>query len=173
MTLIVSGLAEVPAIVARRRPSHMITLLDPASMIETPKGLDPDRHLKLAVNDIAEPMDGLVLPQETLVHNLIRFAADWDETQPMLIHCWAGISRSTASAFVIACERSPDADEMDIAMALRAAAVHASPNRRIVALADDVMGRRGRMVDAVAAMGDYDYLRAQPFEFSARHGQVG
>ncbi len=87
----------------------------------------------------------------------------------MLIHCWAGISRSTASAFALACERSPDADERAIAQAMRAAAPHASPNRRIVALADDMLDRRGRMVDAVAAMGDYDWERARPFEFEARH----
>jgi predicted protein tyrosine phosphatase len=171
VTLIVSGLAEAPAIIARRRPSHMVTLLDPASMIDTPDGIAPDRHLRLAVNDIDAPMDGLVLPQETLVHNLLAFAAGWDEAEPMLIHCWAGVSRSTASAFVIACERSPEADERAIALAMRQVAAHASPNRRIVALADDVMGRRGRMVDAVAAMGDYDYAQARPFEFQARHGR--
>ena len=55
MTLIVCGLAEVPAIIAARAPSHMITLLDAASMIETPAGLPPDHHLRLSVNDIAEP----------------------------------------------------------------------------------------------------------------------
>jgi predicted protein tyrosine phosphatase len=38
-----------------------------------------------------------------------------------------------------------------------------------VALADDMLGRRGRMVDAVAAMGDYDWERAGPFDFAARH----
>lgn len=169
MTIIVSGLAEVPALILRRRPSHLVTLLDPATMIETPDGLSPDRHLKLAVNDIAEPADGLIPPDENLVAQLLAFGRTWDETQPMLIHCWAGISRSTASAYTLACERSPEVDELDIALAMRRAAAHASPNRRIVALADDMLGRRGRMVDAVAAMGDYDWERARPFEFQVRH----
>lgn len=169
MTIIVSGLAEVPALIVRRRPSHLVTLLDPASMIETPEGLAADRHLKLAVNDIAEPAEGLIPPDETIILRLLAFGRTWDETHPMLIHCWAGISRSTASAFALACERSPDADEHAIAQTMRAAAPHASPNRRIVALADDMMGRRGRMVDAVAAMGDYDWERARPFEFEVRH----
>ena len=169
MSIIVSGLAEVPALILRRRPSHLITLLDPATMIETPQGLLPERHLKLAVNDIAEPTEGLIPPDESVVLRLLAFGRTWDETAPMLIHCWAGISRSTASAFTLACERSPDVDERAIAMAMRLAAPHASPNRRIVALADDMLGRRGRMVDAVAAMGDNDWERAQPFEFEARH----
>lgn len=169
VTIIVSGLAEVPALILRRKPSHLVTLLDPATMIETPAGLAPDRHLKLGVNDIAEPTEGLIPPDETVVARLLAFGATWDETAPMLIHCWAGISRSTASAFTLACERSPGADEREIAMAMRRAAPHASPNRRIVALADDMLGRRGRMVDAVAAMGDYDWEQARPFEFKARH----
>lgn len=169
MTIIVCGLADVPALIAKRHPSHLVTLLDPATMIETPPGLAPERHLKLGVNDIADPMEGLILPDESVVTRLLAFGSDWDETQPMLVHCWAGISRSTASAFVLACERSPDAEEFQIAMAMRQAAAHASPNRRIVALADDILGRRGRMVDAVAAMGDYDYEAARPFEFETRH----
>jgi predicted protein tyrosine phosphatase len=169
VTLIISGLAEVPALIARRKPSHLITLLDPATMIETPTVLAPERHLKLGVNDIAEPTEGLIPPDESVVMRLLAFGRTWDETAPMLIHCWAGISRSTASAFTLACERSPEADERAIALAMRAVAPHASPNRRIVALADDMLGRRGRMVDAIAAMGEYDWERAQPFDFAARH----
>jgi len=169
VTIIVCGLAEVPAIIAARRPSHLVTLLDPASMIETPDGFG-DRHLKLGVNDIAEPTEGLVLPSETLVTDLLAFARNWDETAPMVVHCWAGISRSSASAFVLACERNPQISEKAIALSMRKAARHAYPNRRIVALADDVLGRRGRMVDAVEAMGDYEYSGVGvPFDFSVRY----
>ena len=91
-------------------------------------------------------------------------------TAPMIVHCWAGISRSSASAFILACDRNPQADEHLIAMRMRRAAKHAYPNRMIVALADDILGRRGRMVDAVEAMGDYEYSGyGVPFDFSAAH----
>ena len=170
MTLIVCGLAEVPAIIAARAPSHMITLLDAASMIETPAGLPPNHHLRLSVNDIAEPTEGLILPSADLVHRLLAFGRAWDARTPMIVHCWAGISRSSASAFILACDRNPDADERLIAMRMRRAAKHAYPNRKIVALADDILGRRGRMVDAVEAMGDYEYSGyGVPFDFSAAH----
>jgi predicted protein tyrosine phosphatase len=169
LTLIVCGLSEVERLIAERRPSHLITLLDPASMIETPAGLAAQRHLRVGVNDIAEPMEGLVLPGERVVTDLIAFARDWDESAPMLIHCWAGISRSTAAAFTIACERSAPGKEADIARALREAAPHAYPNRRIVALADDLLGRRGRMVDAVEAIGLGDFAMGFPFDLAARH----
>ncbi|HEY9234614.1 MULTISPECIES: tyrosine phosphatase family protein [Phenylobacterium] len=170
MTLIVCGLAEVPALIASRAPSHMITLLDAASMIETPRNFAADRHLRISVNDIAEPTDGLVLPSEAMVERLIAFGRGWDASAPMIVHCWAGISRSSASAFVLACDRNPHADEMTIAMGMRRAAKHAYPNRRIVAIADDVLGRRGRMVDAVEAMGDYEYSGVgAPFDLAASY----
>lgn len=170
MTIIVCGLAEVPGVIASRRPSHMVTLLDPASMIETPAGVAADRHLRIGVNDIAEATEGLVLPTEQVVNDLLAFGATWDETAPMIVHCWAGISRSTASAFILACERNPDMDERSIALAMRKAARHAYPNRRIVALADDLMGRRGRMVDAVEAMGGNDLVTmGVPFDFAVRY----
>ena len=169
MQLIVCGLADVEPLIAARRPSHMITLLDPASMIETPAGLAPERHLRLGVNDISEPMEEMILPGEDTVRRILAFGRTWDGERPMLVHCWAGISRSTATAFTLACERSPESDERAIAAALRRAAPHAAPNRRIVALADDLMGRGGRMVDAVEAMGDYDVSAPGPFDFPARH----
>lgn len=170
MTLIICSLDDLNAVIEDRQPSHLITLLDPASMIATPAGVAPDRHLKIGVNDIAEPAEGLVLPDESVVARVLDFGATWDETQPMVVHCWAGISRSTASAFILACERNPHVAETAIARAMRRAAPHASPNRRIVALADDMLGRRGRMVDAIDAMGAYDYMAARAFDFPARHG---
>ena len=169
MTLIICGLSEVPRLVAERRPSHLVTLLDPASMIDTPAGIEARRHLRLAVNDIAAPSEGLIAPDAVLVESLLAFGADWDERAPMLIHCWAGVSRSTASAFVQACERSPEADKRAIARAMRGAAPHAYPNRRIVALADDLMGRRGRMVDAIESMGAGELMFGTPFDFAVRH----
>nr|QQZ48631.1 hypothetical protein JKL49_13925 [Phenylobacterium glaciei] len=47
MTFIICGLAEVPAVIAARAPSHMVTLLDPASMIATPAGIEAANHLRL------------------------------------------------------------------------------------------------------------------------------
>lgn len=170
MTIIVCGLADLPSVIAARRPSHMVTLLDPTTMIETPDAIAPDRHLKLGVNDIAQPAEGLTAPDETLVGRLLTFAESWDERDPMVIHCWAGVSRSTASAFTLACARSPEVDEAAIAWTLRSLAPHAYPNRRIVALADDMLGRQGRMVDAVEAIGGNGFVSlGSPFDFAARH----
>jgi predicted protein tyrosine phosphatase len=64
-----------------------------------------------------------------------------------------GISRSTASAYASVCALNPQRDETDIAQALRRASPTATPNIRIVALADRLLGRGGRMVAAIEAIG--------------------
>jgi predicted protein tyrosine phosphatase len=169
MVLIVTPLSRLHAVIAERRPSHLITLLSPEELIATPPGFDPARHLRLGVHDIDMPARGMVAPDGALVEAVLAFARGWDAAAPMVVHCWAGISRSTASAFAIACERDPRADELEIALAMRRASPSAYPNRRIVALADDILGRRGRMLEAVEAMGGNGMAtEGVPFELPAR-----
>jgi predicted protein tyrosine phosphatase len=71
----------------------------------------------------------------------------------MVVHCFAGISRSTAGAFVAACALNPRREELTIARELRRLSQTASPNRRIVSIGDRLLGRSGRMVDAVETIG--------------------
>ena len=145
--------SKVPDAARELRPSHLITLLDPADEMPTPEDIPGHRHLRLGVHDIAIARPEFTAPDEQHVRELIAFARGWDRRQPMLIHCWAGISRSTATAFTIACLFNEPGREHDIARLLRARAAHAQPNPRIVALADALLDRDGRMVDAVDAMG--------------------
>jgi predicted protein tyrosine phosphatase len=81
----------------------------------------------------------------------------WDRGSPLVVHCFAGISRSTAAAFVSVCALNPDREELAVARALRDASSTACPNLRIVALADAVLGRGGRMVAAIDAIGRGGY----------------
>ncbi|MFN9357143.1 MAG: tyrosine phosphatase family protein [Alphaproteobacteria bacterium] len=105
------------------------------------------------MHDTVRPAPGQTPPDELHVRELLVFARDWSRSQPMLVHCWAGISRSTASAFAIACMVAPPGNELRIARLLRERAPHAHPNARIVAIADALLGRDGRRVDAIDAIG--------------------
>lgn len=145
-------------------PSHLVSLLDPHSMIDTHPSLHPARHLRLSVNDIAGPRDGMIPPGEEHIQQILTFIDQWDQAAPLLIHCWAGISRSTAAAFIVLCHLNAGAEHR-AARLMRARASHAQPNRRLVALADELMGRNGRMIEAVAAMG--------PGEFGVGFGVEG
>ncbi|WP_165187001.1 tyrosine phosphatase family protein [Caulobacter soli] len=154
MTLLVCPLSQVETARALHRPSHLISLLSPSSPAEAWPGADTgETCLRLAFHDIAEVREGLTPPDAALVARLLDFAADWDAKRPMLIHCWAGVSRSTAAAFIIACQRAPRRAEQDIAQALRRAAPYATPNPLLVSLADAALDRHGRMSAAVAEIG--------------------
>jgi len=149
----VCPLSQVEHAVTRHGPSHIISLLDPETPIRTPSGFADHNHHKVAVNDIAEIRQDMIAPSESHVNGIIAFAAAWPREAPLLIHCWAGISRSTASAFITLCLHNPEGLERALAQRLRDKAPHAQPNRRIVALADEIMGRQGRMIEAVEAIG--------------------
>lgn len=110
-------------------------------------------RLVLDVSDIAAPRDGFALAGEAHVAELLGFARAWDRLHPLLIHCYAGVSRSTAAAYAIACALDPGRDEAAVAAALRHVSPSATPNPRLVALADAALGRSGRMVDAIRAIG--------------------
>jgi predicted protein tyrosine phosphatase len=115
--------------------------------------LQQGHHLHLTLHDIDEPADGFIAPEAHHIESLVAFARAWPQDSPLLIHCFAGISRSTAAAFTAMCALNGDGDEHRLAQELRAQSPQATPNRRMVALADDLLNRRGRMVDSVAAIG--------------------
>ena len=139
--------------VARTGARSLVTLLSPGTPVERPAPIAPERHLNIAMSDILEPMPGQVQPAFVHLDAFLDFVDGWDRQAPMLIHCYAGVSRSTASAFIAACKLSPHRSEAEIAQTLRAASPTATPNLRFVALADERLGRGGRMVSAIEAIG--------------------
>ena len=151
--IVVCPLHKVGSVVEDHAPSHAISLLGSDHEMPSIPSLAPDNHLKLSFNDISAPMDGYVPPGQADVETLVEFVRGWDPASPMLIHCWAGVSRSTAGAFITQCVVAPDADELDLAKRLRTASPSATPNKLMVAFADDLLGRKGRMIDAVAIIG--------------------
>jgi predicted protein tyrosine phosphatase len=152
----VCSLALIAETVARTGAGSLVTLLSPGTEIERPIGIRPERHLYLAVSDIVEPTPGQVLADAAHLDELLEFVHAWDRAAPMLIHCFAGVSRSTAAAYIVACALMPNRDELAVAQALRAASRTATPNARLVALADEALARRGRMSHAIAAIGRGD-----------------
>jgi predicted protein tyrosine phosphatase len=121
-------------------------------------------HLSVQVDDITEQIEGFVAPSEIHVEQVLNFVRGWDRRAPLVVHCYAGISRSTASAFAAACMLNPHRDEIAIARQIRAASPIAQPNRLIVGLADKALGREGRMLRALDQMGPGNLLvEGRPF----------
>jgi predicted protein tyrosine phosphatase len=151
--IIITPLSGLERTIRDHSPSHVVTLLSPEHMIETPQGFLAEHHLKIGMNDIADPSLGSTPPHDDHIRSLLEFGRVWEATSPLLVHCWAGISRSTAAAFILMCDRLDHVKECEIAKALRLRAPHANPNRLMVKLADEALGRKGRMIEAIERMG--------------------
>jgi predicted protein tyrosine phosphatase len=151
--LVVSSLADLPGTVAQHGALDVVTLINADTPVERPSGVSPERHLFLGMNDISAPSEGMTHPGENHLEELLEFGMRWDRHQPLAIHCWAGISRSTAAAYILACAINPALDEKKLAEELRRRAPSATPNALLVAIADRKLGRDGRMIEAIRSIG--------------------
>ena len=149
----VCSLARLHATVDETGARHVVTILKHSDRVVLPSHIAPQNHLVISVDDIAVPIEGYTAPGEEHVARLIEFVGAWDRAAPMVVHCWAGISRSTAGAYVTACALNPGRDEMEIAWDIRRASRTAQPNPRIVSIADRLLKRDGRMVRAIETIG--------------------
>jgi predicted protein tyrosine phosphatase len=174
MNIIVCPLSRVPDVARERKPSHLVSLLDPGTPFPRLDGYAHDRHFCLEIHDIEMEMDGYDALCGRRMKMILDFVGAWRGDEPILIHCYAGISRSTATAYITACAHNPGADEEEIALALRAASPTANPNRRFVALADAELGRNGRMSHAIEKIGRgaswLDIGEAAPFALPVKFG---
>ena len=152
----VCSLSRLYATVDETGARHIVTLLRLVDRVQRPTHIAPENHLVLSVDDITAPMDGYTAPAHEHVRRLIDFVTAWDRKAPMVVHCFAGISRSTAGAYVAACALNPKREEMQIAWDIRRASRTAQPNARIVSIADRLLKRDGRMVRAIDAIGVAD-----------------
>ena len=144
----VTGLFTMPHHVRELRPTHLISIIQPELQPHRPPEIPAERHLRVAVHDVSQSDGFSVLIQPQDVRDLIDFAREWvPEDGSLLVHCYAGVSRSSAAALVAHTLKTGDPEAS--AQALRLASPHAWPNRRIVAVADDELALGGTMIEAI------------------------
>jgi predicted protein tyrosine phosphatase len=170
-TVHVCALRHLPDMIEQTDARHLVSAIDGYFQPTTPPNVAADRHLRLQMHDIVEARPDATLPARHHVRQLVEFVRGWDRREPMLIHCFAGLSRSTAAAFITLCAINPDTPEDVIARALRRCSDTAVPNKLFVALADAELGREGRMSGALATMGPNRFAaECVPFGVDALHG---
>jgi|TARA_Y100000310_G_scaffold340973_1_gene438583 predicted protein tyrosine phosphatase len=148
----VTSLLEMPSYARSLRPGYLVSIIQPEFQPETPPEIETAKHHRVEVHDISQPEPGAIHVQDEHILNLIEFLHAWPAEESLLVHCYAGISRSTAVALIALTMKRPGR-ESDAAQALREAAPHASPNRLIISLADRLLGLEGRLVAAREAIG--------------------
>jgi predicted protein tyrosine phosphatase len=149
----VCSLARLHETVEETGARYIVSLIGDETRLARLSGILPQNHLWLRMHDISAPLEGYIMPEEQHIARLLDFVWEWDRLAPLVFHCYMGISRSTACAFASVCALNPRRDEAHIAQALRRASPTATPNARIVSLADELLGRRGRMIAAIENIG--------------------
>lgn len=150
--MIVSSLNAANDAYTKFRPSKVISLLADESEVPVFDGLDPSKHLKLYVEQesCARAISDAARQR---AQQLVEFCGGWDGDGDLLVHCKCGISRSMAAAYIISCAKQPDSDEASLMSEIRHAAPHSDPCPLLVSYADELLGRDGRMLDAVEELG--------------------
>lgn len=160
--------------IERHTPSHLVTLITSGTDVPTPSTIAPDHHLSLNFNDIDAPRPGLVPMGQSQMDVLVQFFKNWDQKAPMVIHCFAGISRSTAASMIGIAALRPDRTAEAIAAELRFRAPSATPNKRMLALADDLLAPNGSLLDAGTALGrGAEAFQGVPFAMPLRDDDDG
>ncbi len=116
----VCSLSRLQKIVEDTGARHVVSLIGDEARLERPDCIAPENHLWLRFHDISAPLDGYIMPGEQHVAELLDFVRGWDRQAPLVVHCYMGISRSTATAFTTVCALNPRRDEDSIAQALAA-----------------------------------------------------
>ena len=135
--------------------THVLSILDP-EWPDPPAfaGFTPHRRLALRFHDIIEPTPGWLAPSQGDVVRLLDFGREL--TGPaeshLLVHCHAGVSRSTAAAALILAQAYPGRPARDALDAVARMRPRAWPNLRILEFGDALLGRNGEIVAAASAI---------------------
>ncbi|MEE9314914.1 MAG: protein tyrosine phosphatase [Rhizobiaceae bacterium] len=150
--LIVCPLSALDNTLETSRAQWMVSLSAPDKSPPRMKQISGG-HLALEFHDITREQDGLVEPQQNHIIELLNFANRWNKQEALLIHCWMGISRSTAAALLVSAHFNPEQDMEKLAQVLREKSPMATPNSRMIALGDGLLNLEGRLITAVANIG--------------------
>ena len=149
-TLTICGLDELDDHSARG-VTHVLSILDPgwpepAAFL----AFDPHFRATFHFHDAIEPGPGILLPEKADVAAILAFGREvGDDVRHLLIHCHAGISRSTAAMLMILAQALPHEGEDAVVGRLLHIRPQAWPNSRMIGFADELLGRDGRLSAAV------------------------
>jgi predicted protein tyrosine phosphatase len=151
--LTICGLEELD-LHSRRSVTHVLSILDPEwPDPESFLSYDPHHRTILRFHDSIEPGPNVVLPEAGHVEAILAFGralghdAKTRDEGHLLVHCHAGISRSTAAMAMLLAQVHPDEDDERIFARLQEIRPQAWPNSRMIAFADEMLSRGGRMTE--------------------------
>jgi predicted protein tyrosine phosphatase len=143
-----------------RGVTHVLSILDPEwPDPEAFQAFDPHFRAILRFHDAIEPDRDILLPQKADVEAILTFGRDAAEAGGLLIHCHAGISRSTAATLMILAQAHPHEAEKELAERLLQTRPQSWPNSRMITFADELLDRQGRLMAATAGIYAHQLVR--------------
>ncbi len=131
--------------------THVISIWDKVSYEDvgcrmTVKEVAPHAKLLFSFFDDVDDPEIPEAPTFRQVKRILDFTQDLPAKAQVLVHCRAGVSRSTATAFAILCQHTLPGQEMDNLLHIETLRDLVMPNRLIITLADRVLKREGAML---------------------------
>ena len=161
----ICGLAELDQH-RTAKVSHVLSILDPEWPAPEVFGAYGEHvKLELRFHDIIEEKAGEIAPQPAHVAQLLEFGRSLDREaatkRHLLVHCHAGVSRSSASMALLIAQAAPERPAATIFADILAIRPQIWPNLRIIEMGDAMLGRGGALVEAVAGIYRYQ-IKRQP-----------
>lgn len=129
--------------------THVLSIADPEWIeVATVAAFMPYQRLALRFHDIIESARDRLAPSREDVARLLAFGRTLLPRDHLLVHCHAGISRSTAAATLILAQAEPHRPASQILGRVTELRPRAWPNLRILEFGDDLLGRGGEIVAA-------------------------
>lgn len=134
--------------------THVLSILDPDHPVPEAFGTFGEHaKLELRFHDIVDPRPGEIVPDRTHVDTILAFGRTLQtERASLLVHCHAGISRSTASMALVIAQAMPDWPAEKVLRAVHGIREKAWPNLRLMELGDAALDRGGALVAATHAL---------------------
>jgi predicted protein tyrosine phosphatase len=163
-----------------RAVTHVLSIVDPdCPEPDAFQGYQSHHRTILRFHDVIEPFEGFTLPEPGHVEAILDFGTSLGRSAAtrgeghLLVHCHAGISRSTAAMAMLLAQTYPDQDEDRIFERLAAIRPQAWPNSRMIGFADRLLSRKGRLNAALGRLYARQ-LAARPDldETMRRHGRA-
>ena len=141
----------------RTGASHVLSVLDPDHPVPEAFGaIGAPRKLGVRLHDVLDDPPGLLLPQPEHVGRVLALGRDLlaepKATAHLLVHCHAGISRSTACMALILAQALPGQPAAAVLERVHELREKAWPNLRLMEIGDAMLGRRGTLVEATHAL---------------------
>ncbi len=130
--------------------THVLSILDPDYPVpEAFAGFAAHEKLELRFNDVIEPSPTTLPPNESHIRQLLDFGRAIGPGDNLLVHCHAGVSRSTASMALILAQAMPQHSAAEVLAEVLRIRGRAWPNLRMVEMGDPMLDRGGALVAAL------------------------